>query len=222
MRLVFCSVILMAMAFEPSIISGLLSAVGMDDRAARIAGSRLTVMAAMVGAGFLLIGLSSWARNTRMHNISQGHMNMLDHLVREYGGTVDVLPGLGAGFSGEIGGIHVEIVVEPIRGGQAWIRARCPASRPLHISPRGLAPESENGAVVACGRSWEAWSSVAGPLQHGAEQCLEDAFDRGGLLEMKHGRTGIELSMPNAPGEGLLARISLGLEAAAAVSRINR
>jgi hypothetical protein len=42
------------------------------------------------------------------------------------------------------------------------------------------------------------------------------------VLEMKHGRAGIELSMPNEPGVGLMARISMGLEAAAALARINR
>jgi len=224
MWLVIFSVMLLAVSVESTLFSGLLSTVGMDDRAARIAGSRLTVMAALVGAGFLLIGLSSWARNTRMHNISRAHMNMLGHLVEEYGGVVDLLPGVGAGFSGEIGGIRVEIVIEPSRGGAAWIRGICPTSRPLHVWPRGLAPDGQNphASLVASGRSWEAWAAVAGGLPPGTEKVVEAAFEQGGVLELIHGPTGMELSMPNAPGEGLMARISLGLEAVAALSRFNR
>jgi len=215
---------LLLVAFDTSFFTELLALTGMESRVARIAGSRLSVMAALVGAGLLLISLSSWARNARMLTISSAHADMLEHLVQENMGRVEILPGVGAAFTGEVAGLRVEIVVEPTHGGQAWIRALCPASRPLHIWPRGLAPESTaaHGFRVSQGPSWEAWSTAEGMLHGDVMQPVEDAFFDAGVSEIQHNRSGVELSMSNAPGDSLMKRITLGLNVAAALSRSNR
>ena len=223
-RLLIASILLIGVAFESTLFVEPLLMVGMDERVARIAGSRLSVMVALVGAGLLLIAISVWARNARMHAISLAHAEMLEHLAATHVGHVEIVPGVGAGFSGEVAGLRVEIIVEPTSGGQVWIRALCPAARPIHIWPRGLAPDVKDteGYRIAWGPSWEAWSSQDEALHGEGVHPIEDAFFKGGVGEIRHNRNGIELSMSNAPGGGLLERISVGLEAAAALSRANR
>ena len=223
-RLLIAAILMIGVAFDASVFVELLMAVGMDERVARIAGSRLSVMSALVGAGLLLIAISIWARNSRMHSISLGHADLLDHLAQEHLGHVEIVAGVGAGFAGEVAGLRVEIIIEPTRGGQAWIRALCPAARPIHIWPRGLVPDTEgsNGYRIAIGPSWEAWSSSNEALHGDVVHPIEDAFYVGGVGEIRHNRNGIELSMSNAPGVDLMERISVGLKAAAALSRVNR
>ena len=223
-RLLIAALILIGASFEASLFTEFLVVVGLEDRVARIAGSRLTVMSALVGAGLLLISIAMWARNSRMYATSEAHAAMLAYLAAEHVGHVEVVPGIGAGFTGEIAGLRVEIIIEPTRGGQVWIRALCPASRPLRIWPRGLAPDfMESGHFrVGLGPSWEAWSSSRDPLQGEVVHPIEAAFSHAGVGEIRHNRNGIEVTMPNGPGSDLMNRISLGVTAAAALSRINR
>ena len=223
-RLLVVALVLIGASFDASLFTEFLVVVGLEDRAARIAGSRLTVMSALVGAGFLLISIAVWARNTRMHAISTAHAEMLAYLATEHAGHVEVLPGVGAGFTGEIAGLRVEIVIEPTRGGQVWIRALCPAARPLRIWPRGLAPDvmAADQHRVGSGPSWEAWSSSTEALHGEVVHPIEAAFFQAGVGEIRHNRNGIEVTMSNGPGAGLLERIAAGLNAAAALSRANR
>ena len=82
-RLLIAALVLIGLAFEASLLIEFLAVVGLEDRAARIAGSRLTVMSALVGSGFLLIAIAVWARNARIHAISSAHADMLEYLVTE-------------------------------------------------------------------------------------------------------------------------------------------
>ena len=159
-----------------------------------------------------------------MHSISLGHVGMLDWLVQEHAGHVEIVPGVGAGFVGEIAGLRVDIIIEPIRGGQVWIRALCPAARTIHIWPRGLAPDDpgSQGYRIAVGPSWEAWSPSDEAIYGDVVHSIEAAFSKGGVSEIRHNRHGIELSLPNAPGTDLMERISAGMSAATALSRVNR
>ena len=214
----------MAVAFNAGLFAAFLNIIGVEDRVARIAGSRLSVMSALIGAGLLLIALSSWARNSRMLAISTAHAAALEHFAHDHAGRVEVFPGHGAGFTGEVAGLRVEIVVEPTHGGQAWVRAMCPSSRAIHIWPRGLAPADveSSGFRVSLGPSWEAWSDVEGSLHAETMQPIEDAFFKAGVSEIRHDRSGIEIALPNAPGISLIQRIGLGLTAATSLSRSNR
>ena len=223
-RLLFLSVVLLSVAFNAGLFSSLLNVVGVEDRVARIAGSRLSVMSALIGAGLLMIAISSWARHSRMLAVSTAHANALKQFAQEHVGRVEVLPGLGAGFSGEVAGLRVEVVVEPTNGGQAWVRAMCPASRTIQIWPRGLAPEDieSGGFRVSLGPSWEAWSDVEGSLHSETMQPIEDAFFKAGVSEILHNRSGIEIALSNAPGDSLIQRITYGLAVATSLSRANR
>ncbi len=196
----------------------------MEERVARIAGSRLRIMAALVGAGLLLIGLSMWARNTRLLAVSAAHADILQHLADHSSGHVDIRPGLGAVFAGEVAGLRIEVAIEPMNGGQVWVRALSPAMCPILIWPRGLPPSSHkgDGYRIAQGSSWEAWSSESGALQGDLMGPIEAVFLSGGATQIRHDRDGIEVSLPNAPGHDLMHRVQLGVQAAAALSRSNR
>ena len=223
-RLLIFALCLIGVAFDSSLFTQLLTVLGLEDRAARIAGSRLTVMSALVGAGFLMIAIAMWARNARMHAVSAAHAEVLAHLAAEHVGHVEIVPGVGAGFNGEVAGLRIEILIEPMRGGQVWIRALCPAARAIHIWPRGLAPDvRESGQhLVGSGPSWEAWSCTTDALHGEVVHPIEAAFYHAGVGEICHNRNGIEVVMPNAPGAGLLNRVAAGLGAVAALARENR
>ena len=215
---------LLVVAHDASLFGGVLSGLGMEERAARIAGSRLRIMAALVGAGLLLIGLSIWARSIRLRSVSQAHAGVLQHLTENHVGRVDVHAGVGAVFSGEVAGLRLEVAVEPVRGGRILIRALSPAPTSLLIWPRGLAPTTQTSSFVriAQGASWEAWAPSAGTLQGELMGPIEAVFLRAGATEMRHDRSGIEVTLPNAPGIDLVQRIELGVQAASALSRANR
>ena len=58
--LILFSMVLLAVAVAPTVLGDALALMGMDARVARMAGSRLAVMAALSGAGMLLVGISLW------------------------------------------------------------------------------------------------------------------------------------------------------------------
>ncbi len=222
--LLLTAIMLISLAYDANLFAGGLTSLGMDDRVARIAGSRLRVMAALMGAGLLLIGLSIWARNTRLHGVSHAHAAVLQSLSDQYAGRVEVRSGIGAIFSGEVAGLRMEVTVEPMQGGQAMVRALSPASSSLVFWPRGLAPKNANGGdgPVAQGPSWEAWSVESGSLQGVSVAPIEAAFFRAGVTQIRHDRYGIQMGMPNVPGDDLLERIEVGIQAAAALSRARK
>ena len=67
--LVVGGVSLLSVALDPLVVGEALAFEGMPSSAARLAGSRLAVMAALSGAGLLLFGLSNWARASRIQSI---------------------------------------------------------------------------------------------------------------------------------------------------------
>jgi hypothetical protein len=120
----------------------------------------------------------------------------------------------------------MEIVVEPESQGRAWVRARCFPARALRVCPRGMGPEVEEDDLVTIseGYSWEAWArpGVDGPSLEGAAPSLGRAFGIGGASHIQHDSGGIELAMPNAPADELLARLHVAIEAVSSLARTNR
>ena len=109
--LILFSMVLLAVAVAPTAVGDALALMGMDGRVARMAGSRLAVMAALSGAGMLLVGISLWARSDRLVRISQGHTRILEHLGLQ---TIAVVDGPAAVASGEFEGLRVDIFL-PLR-----------------------------------------------------------------------------------------------------------
>ena len=223
---VFVGAILLSVAFDPLIVGAALELLGMTPSASRLAGSRLAVMAALIGTGILFFGLAGWARASRIQSICEAHALVLDHLGRDYGARSQVVPGVGAACVADVDGLRMEIVVEPESHGRAWVRARCYPARSLRVCPRGLGPEgsAEDFVTVSEGYSWEAWGipGVDGPSLDAAAASLGRVFGVGGASHIQHDGGGIELSMPNAPAEELLARLRVAIDAVSILARTNR
>ena len=219
--LIFFSVVLMAVAVAPTVLGDALHLMGMDARVARMAGSRLAVMSAMSGAGLLLVGISLWARADRLLRISHGHAIALEHFKPQ---TVTVVDGPAAVAVGEFEGLRAEIVVPPQVGGSAVIRARCHPAAEVEIWPKGLPPDDLPMEVLVTdsGQHWEAWSARAEPVLRGGEDLLEAAFAAGGVLQVSHNRSGIQISLPSSPAENLVQRIQVALSLATFLARSNR
>ena len=219
--LIVFSIALLAVAVAPTAIGDALTLVGMDSRVARMAGSRLAVMAAMSGAGMLLVGISLWARADRLLRISQGHASMLEHLRPQ---TVTVVDGPTAVAVGEFEGLRADIMVPPQVGGAVVVRARCHPAVDVEIWPRGLPPDDlPPGALITdAGQYWEAWSARAEPVLGGGEEILEAAFSVAGVLQVSHDRSGIRISLPSSPAESMLQRLKIVLSLAAFMARSHR
>jgi hypothetical protein len=150
----------------------------------------------------------------------------LDHLGRNYGARSQVVPGVGAACVADVDGLRMEIVVEPESHGRAWVRARCFPARSLRVCPKGLEPEGagDNLITVSQGYSWEAWGrpGIDGPPLDAAAHSLGRAFGVGGATHIQHDGGGIELAMPNAPADELLARLRVAIDAVSSLARTNR
>lgn len=219
--LILFSIVLLAVAVAPTSLGDALAVAGMDARVARMAGSRLAVMAALSGAGMLLVGISLWARADRLLRISEAHARMLEHLGAQ---TVAVVEGPTAVAFGEFDGLRADIVVPPEVGGSAVIRAPCHPAVEVEVWPRGLPPEDlpPGTHVTDSGQFWEAWSSRAEPVLVGGEGLLEGAFAAAGVFQVSHDRSGIRISLPSSPAESLPQRLKLSLRLASFLARSNR
>jgi len=194
----------------------------MDARAARIAGSQLTIMAALCGAGFLLIGIATMARTKRLRRISGMHVALLDHLPQQSGSSAHLVEDQGAILVGEFEGLRAMVSIAPERGGLATISASCSARRSIEIWPRGMGPEEGDHEVVSHGQSWEVWSAPDGPVLTSAKDLLELAFGEVGVLSVTQDRRGIRLKMPNAPADDLVPRLDIGIRLVSLLARTNR
>jgi hypothetical protein len=223
-RSLMLAVCLLGVALAPTAVATMLDVIGMDGRAARIAGSRLTVMSALCGAGLLFISIARWARASRLGRISLLHAQLLDHLSAEAGGRAVVTDESGAHVTGEFDGLRTEIHVSPEQGGEVRIRALCMPGRIVVVWPRGLGlgEEMPGLSLVSKGAHWEAWSAHREPVLVGAESALEEAFGEGGMTRVIHDADGIELILSNGPPELLLGRLRIAVRLASSLARINR
>jgi len=221
-RFIYFSILLLAVALYPTGVGDFLTAIGVDARVARIAGSQLTIMAALCGAGFLLIGITTLARTKRLRRISVMHVALLDHLSQQKGNSAQLVEDQGAVLVGEFDGLRAVVSIAPERGGFAVINASCSARRSIEIWPRGLGPESGDYEVVARGQSWEVWSSPDGPVLTSAKDLLELAFGEVGVVSVSQDRRGIRLKMPNAPADDLVRRLDIGIRLVSLIARTNR
>ena len=219
--LILFSMVLLAVAVAPTVLGDALALMGMDARVARMAGSRLAVMAALSGAGMLLVGISLWARADRLVRISQGHARILEHLGLQ---TIAVIDGPAAVASGEFEGLRVDIFLPPQVGGVAAIQAPCHPAADVEIWPKGLPPDDlPTGArTTDSGSHWEGWIDKAEPVLDGGGELLEAAFAAAGVLRVSHDRSGIRINLPTSPAESLVARINCALKLAAFLARSNR
>ncbi len=213
--------VLLAVAVAPTAVGDALALMGMDGRVARMAGSRLAVMAALSGAGMLLVGISLWARSDRLVRISQGHTRILEHLGLQ---TIAVVDGPAAVASGEFEGLRVDIFLPPQVGAAAAIHAPCHPAADVEIWPKGLPPDDlPPGALTTdSGRHWEGWTDKAEPVWDGGGELLEAAFAAAGVLRVSHDRSGIRIGLPTSPAESLVARLTCALKLAAFLARSNR
>jgi len=222
-RLIWISIPCLAIAIYPTGIGEALAVLGMDARAAQIAGSRLAVMLSLCGAGFMVLGFTSLTRSRRLRRISQAHVDVLDFLSGQDRYRAQLVDGIGAGLTAEFDGLTMEGLVEPERGGLVCIRALSMPGQPLSVWPRGLTPNGEPKArqVVASGRAWECWAATNTIGIGSADSILNRAFEAGGVTYMRHEQGGIELVMPNGPSEDLLDRIRIGVQTVSFVARLN-
>ena len=221
-RFIYFSILLLAVGLYPTGLADFLVALGMDARAARIAGSQLTIMAALCGAGFLLIGIAAMARAKRLRRISQMHVALLDHLAQRSGSAAQLVEDQGAVLVGEFDGLRAMISIGPERGGLAVIHASCSARHAIQILPRGLGPDDGKEEVVSSGQSWEVWAEPDGPVLTSAKELLELAFGEVGVLSVIHDRMGIRLEMSNAPADDLVSRLEVGIRLISLLARTNR
>lgn len=223
-RLIWLAIPCLAIAVYPTGIGEALAVLGMDARAARIAGSRLAVMMSLCGAGFMVLGFTSLTRTRRLRRISAAHVGVLDFLSGQARYRAHLVDGVGAGLTAEFDGLPMEVLVEPERGGKVCIRALSMPSQPLTVWPRGLIPEGEPTArqVVASGRAWECWAATNTVGIGSADLILNRAFEDGGVIYLRHEQGGLELVMPNGPSKDLLERIRVGVQAVSVVARLNQ
>ena len=220
-RLTMLSLLLLAAALNPPALGEVLSLVGMDFRTARLAGSRLAVVMALSGAGLLLLGITSIARSSRIRKTADATAEVLLLLPGASGAQSHVLDGVGAVMTADVDGLRIEVVVEPERGGNAWLRARCPAGQVLSIWPRGLSGAGDGGPA-ASGRAWECMSPERLAGISDLDDALNRLFEEGEASQLEHTRLGIEVRMSNAPASTLLGRLSLAVSVASGLARINR
>jgi len=223
-RTLVLALLMLCIGLVPTALGEFLASVGMADQAARIAGSQLTVMTALCGAGLLLIAIARWARALRLNRTSDMHAELLNHLSSDVGAQSQVVPGVGAVVVADFEGLRTEVVIPPEVGADVTIRALCMPGRMMSVWPRGLGPAEPvaGQSLVSFGEHWEAWGDAGASVLEGADAVLEAAFGEGGLLYMSHGVDGIEISLPNAPPEHLLTRLRIGLRLASTMARLNR
>jgi hypothetical protein len=223
-RSLVIAVCLLGVALAPTAVATMLDLLGMEGRAARIAGSQLTVMSALCGAGLLLISIARWARASRLGRISLLHAGLLDHLSAEVGGRAVVTDEGRAHVTAEFDGLRTEIYISPEQGGEARIRAQCMPGRVIVVWPRGLSlgDEMPGLSLVSKGAHWEAWAAHREPVLEGSESALEEAFGEGGMTRVIHDADGIELVLSNGPPELLLVRLRIAVRLASTLARINR
>ena len=208
-RLIWLSIPCLAIAVYPTGIGDALAVVGMDARAARIAGSRLAVMLSLCGAGFMVLGFTALTRARRLRRISDAHVDVLDFLSGQARYRAHIVDGVGAGLTAEFEGLPMEVLIEPERGGQVCIRALSMPAQPLAVWPKGLHPDQEHRArqVVASGRAWDCWATTNAVGIEAADTVLNRAFEAGGVTYLRHEQGGLEVP----GGEGRLGAACLRL-----------
>lgn len=223
-RLIWLSIPCLAIAIYPAGIGEVLAGLGMDARAAVIAGSRFAVMTALCGAGFMVLGFTDLTRARRLQRISEAHVALLDFLSGQARYRAHLVEGVGAGLTAEFDGLPMEVLVEPERGGQVCIRALSMPSQLLTVWPKGLTPKGEpmTRQVVASGRAWECWAATNTIGIGSADSVLNQAFEAGGVTYLRHEQGGLELVMSNGPSEDLLERIRIGVQTVSVVARLNQ
>ena len=92
----------MAGALNTGVLAGLLEGLGVDPKAARIAGAKLSVVVGLFGGGALLIGLSWLARAGRLRHSWAQHEALLREIARPMGGQVRFIGDDSLGFSAEV------------------------------------------------------------------------------------------------------------------------
>ena len=220
-KIIVIAALLLLVSVNPIVFAVMLEWGGMIPRTARLAASRLAVVAAFFGSGMLVLGITSVGRHARLRRAAKTMANALSDLPLVGNPTGRVVQGVGAVVMGEFDGIRMEIVVEPEEGGQAWLRARCAARSPLSIWPRGLAGEG-SWQTVASGRAWECVSKDAVAGLRGMDDVLNRVFEEGGAMHLHHTHHGVEVCFPNAPARTLLERLIIGMSTVSGVARANR
>ena len=220
-KIIVVAVLLLLVSVNPAVFAAMLEWGGMIPRTARLAASRLAVVAALCGAGLLVLGITAIGRHARLRRAAKSMANALSELPSASNPTIRVVDGVGAVMMGEFDGLRMEVVVEPEQGGQAWLRARCAAASPLSIWPRGLAGEG-SWQTVASGRAWECVSKDAVVGLSGLDDLLNRVFEEGGALYLHHTHDGIEVCFPNAPARTLLDRLLVGVSTVSGIARTNR
>jgi len=212
---------LVGLALSPTALTAAFDAAGMAPQAARIAGSRMGVLVAFVGTGVLIVGLTGLSRRARIRRSGLAMAEALATLPGSANPTVVVLSDGAAVLSAEFDGLRMEVVVEPLVGGSAWVRARSPANQTLTIWPRGLSSD-EFGPVVTQGRSYECASANHNIQLRELDSVLNAVFGEGGASRVTQNHMGIEVCMPSGPPEGRTARLRDAVSLAVGLARINR
>ena len=219
--LILLGTCLLGVAIVPTAIGDLLAAAGMDGRAAAIAGSRLTVMMALFGAGLLLVGLTTWARSQRLVRSCLAYAELLEALEPS---TVRIVEGPAVLAIGEFDGLRAEIVVHPQSGASAVIRAQCHPATRLEVWPRGLVPADlpPGSRPSDGGAHWEGWVESGAFVLEGGADLLETVFAGAAAEQVSHDNTGISIRLSLSPPETLLQRLRVGIDMAVYLAKANR
>ncbi len=220
--------LLLSIALNSGLIVAVLEGMGVGPKAARMAGAQLSVVLGMFGAGALLIGLSWLARVGRLRHAWAAHGSLLRDVARPHGAQIQQLPGVGVGFSAEVRGLRLEVILNPDRRGATWVRSQCPAQHPLEIWPLGMSPgtPAPGWERMSAGRSWELWAPV---MMDGAEPGITDSlrdaldalFGAGAASRVRHDSGGIEVELPHTRGLDPRVRVPLGIDSVVALARCN-
>jgi len=220
--------LLLLFALEPGSLSVLFRGLGVDPQAARLATAQFSVMMALTGAGVLVIGLTWWARVGRMRASWLAHSELLQQIAGPLDASVQILIPSGVGFSAEVDGLRLEVVLEPQRHGATYVRARCSAEIPLDIVPLGMGPASPpfGWGRVADGDTWEMWAlqmmDDSGPrVTSSLRGALDALFGAGGARRMRHDSGGIEVQLPHASDLDVRDRLPMGIDGVVALARAN-
>lgn len=215
------SLLLLGIAINPQLFELTLEAVGLSPGSARLAAARLAVIAAFSGAGLFVLGVTAVARRRRIHRAASAIAASLRELPELHNPRCSVIDELGAVLNAEYQGIRMEVVVEPLTGGRAWVRAQSPTRNTVTVWPRGLAPAEEQSFRTS-GDNYECLSVQSNVQLRELEDDLNEVFGPGEATHVIHDGSGIEVCMPNEPTVSRNARIASAARLTARLAQANR
>jgi len=220
-RRTIVALIFLGVAINPALFESLLEVAGLSPPSARLAAARLAVVTAFAGSGLFALGVTAIARQRRLHRAASAIAESLRSIPALHSPRLAVVDNIGAVLNAEIEGVRMEVVVEPLRGGRAWVRAQSPTGNPISVWPKGLAPAEEQ-AFRTCGDEYECFSERADSKLRELEDDLNQVFGLGEASHVVHDQSGIEVCMPNEPKGSRISRLSAATRLVAGLARVNR